>query len=482
MKKPNFEKFCGSFRSRSFRVGGYSVITTVIVVAIAVVINMMTAALPAEWTHLDITSNELFTISEQTEKLVGELDVDVKIYWIVQSGNEDEYIRALLDRYESMSTHLDVVKKDPNVYPTFVQQYVSDGVSENSLIVECGGRYRYVDYYEIYEYDYTNYYYTGTYDISFAGESSLTSAIDYVVREELPKVYLLTGHGESTLSTAFSTAVEKENIETEELSLLTVDAVPEDADCVMIYAPRSDISADELELLRAYTGNGGCLYLITDPYDGTVMPNLEALMADYGVAPVEGLVVEGNQNYYAWSTPYYLLPDYGSHGITTALESGGYYVLLSIAHGIGIIDETNENLTITELLTTSDDAFSKTAGYNLNTYEKESGDIDGPFALAVAIEDANTESLAVWIGSGSIADDETNSQVSGGNQDLFLNALSWMCEPEENDLSIHAKALTTEYLTIDSGTAASLTVLTVVFIPAIFLGIGIIIFVGRKRK
>lgn len=54
-------------------------------------------------------------------------------------------------------------------------------------------------------------------------------------------------------------------------------------------------------------------------------------MAEYGLSATEGLVVEGDPYYYAYGTPYYLLPDYGSHEITSPLSQGGYYVLLATA-------------------------------------------------------------------------------------------------------------------------------------------------------
>ena len=59
-----------------------------------------------------------------------------------------------------------MVKKDPDVFPTFTQQY-TDSFTENSLIVEAGERYRYVDYNDIFVMDYTSYYYYGTENWSF---------------------------------------------------------------------------------------------------------------------------------------------------------------------------------------------------------------------------------------------------------------------------------------------------------------------------
>ena len=474
-----------SFKSRSFRVGGYSMAAAVIVLAIAVAVNVLVSALPSSMTQFDTTANELYTISEQTENIVRGLDRDVTIYWVVQSGQEDSTLGTLLDQYEALSSHVTVEKKDPDVQPTFLQQYAIDSVYNNSLIVECDGRYRYVDYYDIYVYDYSSYYYDYSYDVSFAGESELTSAIDYVINEDLPTLYLLTGHGEATMASSFSTAVEKENIQPQELSLLTKEGVPEDADCVLIYAPQSDISEEEKEMLLRYLQGGGSLLLITDPPLEGKLTNLEALMAEYGVTAAEGIVVEGKQSNYVWQRPYYLLPDMATHAITSPLKSSDYYVLLPIAQGLLVSDGLRDGLSVTQLLTTSGAAYSKIDGYELTTYEKEEGDLDGPFALAVAITETVSDEESthiVWVSSASLLDEQTNAQVSGGNQDFFLNCLNWMCETEESSIAIHAKSLSYEYLTMDSSTASRLSILIVGIIPLAYLGTGITIWIRRKRR
>lgn len=486
MKKPNFswKRVVDSFSTRSFRAGGYTVAAAAIVLAIAVMVNVFAAALPASVTKFDTTANQLFTLSEQTEKLVGGLPDEVTVYWIVRSGREESYLESLLSCYQSLSDKIRVVKKDPDVFPTFTQQY-TDSFTENSLIVEAGERYRYVDYNDIFVMDYTSYYYYGTENWSFCGESELTSAIDYVVSENLPKVYLLTGHGESSLSDSFTSAVKQQNIETAELSLLTLESVPADADCILINAPQSDISLDEQSKLREYLGNGGNLFLITDPPKNERLSNLEALMADYGVSTVDGIVVESDQSHYVWGTPYFLLPDIASHAITTPLTDGGYRVLLPISQGLTVADDLRDTLSVTKLLTTSSSAFAKAAGYDLTTYEKEEGDVNGPFALAVAISDTVDDGITgdiVWVSSAALVDDQTNTQVSGGNQDFFLNALGYLCQAEQSSLSIHAKSLSSDTLTMDSAAVSALTVAVVGVIPAAVITLGIVIWIRRKRR
>lgn len=291
--------------TRAVRVGGYSVAAAAIVIAIIVAANALVRALPAQWTQFDTTSSQLFSISDQTESVVGSLETPVTIHWIVQSGQEDATLETLLERYQALSENLTVEKVDPVVSPTFLEQYDVGSVYNNSLIVESEARYRYVDSYDIYEYDYTNYYTTGSVDMNFAGEGAITSAVSYVVNDDLPKVYTLTGHGEGSLSSDFQSAAEQDNVEFEELSLLSAETVPEDADCVLILAPQSDIADVELTALQAYLDGGGRLLLITDPpQEGAELTNLETLMASYGVHAVDGIVVEEDQANYAMGLPY----------------------------------------------------------------------------------------------------------------------------------------------------------------------------------
>ena len=67
--------------------------------------------------------------------MLKDLDKDVTIYQIAQSGSEDENITNLLKKYEDESKHIKVEQKDPVVNPKFITEYTSDDLSANSLIV-----------------------------------------------------------------------------------------------------------------------------------------------------------------------------------------------------------------------------------------------------------------------------------------------------------------------------------------------------------
>lgn len=257
--------------------GTYSIVLTTIVLAILVVVNIFAQALPSSVTQYDISSTKLYSITSNTKVVVNALEEDVTIYWVVQNGKEDDVMEKLLDKYDTLSDHIKIKKKNPDIYPTFTKKYTSDEVANNSLIVECGDRNRYIAYSDIYVTSGSAYSgYSGT--TSFDGEGAITSAIDYVVNSEQPKMYILNGHGEAELSTTFSNQLTKENIETEEFSLLTTNEVPDDADFVLINAPSSDISEEEKNMLENYFDNGGKLLGTYVTYNAT-----DEELAKYGL-------------------------------------------------------------------------------------------------------------------------------------------------------------------------------------------------------
>lgn len=460
--------------SQAFRGGSYSMVLTAIVLAILIVVNLFASALPVNLTKLDISSSKLYSITSNTKVVVNALQKDVTIYWIVQADAEDDIIENLLAKYDSLSDHIEVVKKNPDVFPTFTKQYTDETVSNNSLIVECGDRYRYIPYSDIYVSESSMYSYS--YTTAFDGEGAITSAIDYVVSEDLPKLYLLEGHGEGELPDSFAEQIEKENMEITTFSLLTVDEVPEEADCVMIYAPTSDISEEEAKMLSDYAENGGKLLVIAGPVEDDSLPNLHSILADYGVEAEEGIVVEGDRNYYAFQMPYVLLPEVESSNITDSLIEENYYAILPIARGLRIADDS----TATALLTTTDSAFSKAAGYSLTTYEKEEGDTDGPFALAVSIETAGDGGI-VWFASSALLDDMYNAYSSGANGDLVMNALSSLIG-ESEAMAIRSKSLNYNYLTISESTGSLLKVAMIGVIPLTYLAIGVAQLLITRRK
>ena len=112
----------------AFQGGSYSLAVAAILLAILIALNILVSALPASATRYDISASKLYSITSNTKVVVNALEEDVTIYWIVQSGAEDDVIETLLSKYDSLSDHITVVKKNPDVYPTFAEQYTDETV------------------------------------------------------------------------------------------------------------------------------------------------------------------------------------------------------------------------------------------------------------------------------------------------------------------------------------------------------------------
>ena len=473
MKKPSLPKKENTGRI-ALRGGGYSLAVTAIVLAICVAVNVLAGLLPTSATRYDISAAKLYSVTSSTKAVLTGLTDDVTIYWIVQAGQEDSVIENLLGKYESLSDHITVEVKNPDVYPTFAAQYTDETVANNSLVVVCGDRSRYIAYDDIYqqEVDYSTY--SASY--SFDGEGQISSAIDYVTRDELPQVYRLTGHGEADLSEVFSDQLTKDNIEVTDFSLLTENGVPEDADCVLLYAPESDIAEEEVTLLQDYVSGGGKLLVLAGPTQDGTLTNLYSLLESYGVTAVDGIVVESDSQYYTFGYPYILMPDMASSDVTDSLITEGYNAVMPISLGLTVSGSASG---VTELLTTSDTAFSKAAGYAMTTVDKEDGDTDGPFTLAVEITDGSGE--MIWFASSLLVEDAYNSMSSGGNLDLVMNALSALIGEQES-LSIRSKSLSYSYLTISESEASTIKTVMIGVIPLAFAAAGVYAVVKRRSK
>ena len=462
--------------------GSYSVILSVIFVVIIVVVNLIVDAFPSTYTEIDVSDQQLFSIGDQTKDFLKELDKDVTIYQIAQSGSEDEVVSKLLQKYEEASDHIKVEKKDPVVNPKFTSEYTDEEVSSNSLIVVCEDRSKVVDYNNIYEssIDYNTYSYTTS---GFDGEGQITSAISYVTSDNLPVLYTLDGHGEKSLDSTLQEDIEKANIEIKSLNLLTEESVPEDADCLMINSPSTDISEDERDAIIEYLENGGKAMIFSD-YTEESMDNFDAVLENYGVERVDGIVIEGDAQHYAMQMPYYLLPDVGSAEAVSDFSSQGYFILAPYAQGIRQLDNVRDTLTIESLLTTSDDAYSKT-DLNTETLEKTDEDIDGPFDIGVSITeevDDDKTTQIVYYSTANLMDSQINQMVAGGNEQMITESLNWMCSTDETStISIPSKSLEVSYLTVTAYDAAYWKICVMGLIPGVFLVVGFVVWLKRRK-
>lgn len=476
-------KEMGKIDKKVLKNGSYSMLYTMIVIGAVVLINMIVGEIPEKYTQIDVSSQKLYTVSDDTLDFLKNLDQNVTIYHIVQNGNEDNVLEKMLTRYEEASKHINVEKKDPVLYPNFTSQYTEDQLSDNSLIVVNGDKSKVINYNSLYEVEYD--YYTGSGSTTgFDGEGQIDSAIAYVTSENLPILYSLEGHGELEINSSLKESLERANYQIKSLNLLTEENVPEDTGCLMITSPQTDISEEESEKIISYLEKGGKAIIFTD-YTSVKMPNLKKVLENYGVTTEDGVVLEGDSKHYIMQIPYYLVPNIESTELTTDLRNDNRYILMPAAQAIKTLDSYRDTLTIESILSTSEDAYIKQDAENMKTFEREDGDETGSFQLGVAVEetvdDENKTQLAYY-SSSSILDISTDQQVSGGNTELILDTLGWMCENDAPVITVDSKSLMMNYLTIPEYDAGYWSAITCGILPAAFLLAGAVIWFRRRKQ
>lgn len=463
---------------KTLSLGTYSTTVVVVVTAAVVLLNVLVSELPAKYTVFDVTADQLYSLSDETKTLVADLTEDVNIYVLSNESSSDSTLNETLKNYEGLSSHIKVSYVDPAVNPKFYTKYTDGNITSDSVIVESNKRSKVVDYGDIYEYefDYSTYSSNVT---GYDGEGQITSAIAYVTTDEMPKIYLIEGHGEATFDSSFTASIEKENVEYETINLMNYDAVPEDAACVIINAPASDFSEDDTEKMLAYMENGGDVFLIS-AYTGEEFFNFNRILDFYGVSVTKGLIIESDKNNY-YMDPFYLLPDVTYDTITAGVYNSGSYVFSPYSQGLA--EEERDDVDVSVLLSASEKCYVRNDIESSNSYDKQESDQEGPFDVGVKCikRIGEEESTAVIYSSGDIFTKSADDIVSGTNMKLFTASLGSFVS-HENSVSVPVKSMEIEYLTIPQSVILILALVTVIIIPLAFIAGGFIVWFRRRKR
>lgn len=462
-----------SISTRSLKTGAYSSTLIIIVFAAVIMANLTVTELPADITQLDVTSQKLYSLTDDTKTLMKRLEQDVTIYVISSEESSDTTVDKTLARYEQLSDHIRVEYKDPLVSPNFYKSF-ADSVSSNSLIVVSGDRSKVIDYYDLYEQEFDYYTYSSSVT-GYDAEGQITSAIDYVTNEELPMIYQLEGHGEASLESSFTEVLSKENVEITTINLLQYDEVPEDAAAILLLSPTTDLSSDDADKIISYLQNGGKA-VISVTLTENEMPNFDRVLEAYGVTNTYAMVIENDRNYYSQS-PYYLLPEIQSSELTSEIYNQKY-IFAPYTMGLDFNLDSEER-TVESFLTTSGNAYAKADPLNVSTLEYEEGDTQGTFTVGALITEGDTE-VAV-IASGYVFTESADSMVSGANSTLFGNIVAKFAGKEDS-VSIAAKSYSMDNITVSQSGVILLGVLFTIALPLLILIAGVFVWIRRRKR
>lgn len=482
-------------KKRSLKLGGYSVIVTAVVIAIVIVVNLAVRLLPTRYTKYSTSTVGLYDISETSRGILSKVKDKISIYVVSDPSYTDEVTREYVAKYAGLNSNISWSTVDPAVKPGFLKEYTSESLSSQQthlvLVNKNNGRSRVIPYTDIYYQKYTQqellYYqmYYGSVPDNptyFNIEQQLTSAVDYLTAEKLPTVYYITGHGETALDSTVTGLIGAENIDLAELPLLTKGSVPDDADAVIINAATKDFTEDEIKALEAYTAKGGNVFM-TSFYNSELkernLTNLYGFAKSLGLEYKDVFVFEGSADKYV-QAPYNILPTVAANKFSSALGSNTHLVMLN-CNAIKLAETAPEGVTVTELLATSLKGYAKTEITKDTKIEKEEGDEEGKYVLGAMAEktaDGKTSKL-IWLASPALLDSRYSSYYS--NISYFMAILTDLCE-KESSVTINAKSLQIEALTVSEASANLWGIILIAVIPLAVLVTGFVIWNRRIKR
>lgn len=465
-------------QNRIFHNGMFYLLLILLSLAVAILANLVMEALPAKLTQQNMNAAGVLELSSETETFLSAMPQDATIYWIVQPGREDNYIQRLLDLVVDGSGRITVEKIDPVKQPRFASQYTNQQVTQNSLIVVNGTKSRFIGYGDIYLQETSG---STVSAATFQGEGQLLSALHYVTSAQDITIGVLTGHGETALPAGIQAALTAQNFRLETLDLVASGSVPEHIAAVLVYGVTTDLPTADARILADYLNAGGNLLLLSTWLDATT-PNWNTITDAYGMAAQEAIIVEGQADNHISDYPYYLLPAIASHPVTQPLSLTGLRVLMPLSQALTIREDLPEGLTVQPLLKTSTAAYGKTAGFAMQTTEREDSDLRGPFLLG-AVSERNTgtaQSTMIWFPSGYLLEDNIDTTVSGGNSQLLIGSIQYLSG--SSDVTVPGKALGGGKLLVNTTERAILSIVMMVVLPLGILGAGIVVVRRRKRR
>ncbi|MEW6407437.1 MAG: Gldg family protein [Patescibacteria group bacterium] len=446
---------------RQTKYGANTILAILIVLGILVLINFI---FYKENIRFDLTKNKKFTLSDQTKKVLKQIDQEIKIVSFFQKETQSE-AENLLKEYQTQNKKIKVEFIDPDAKPALAQKY---GIERyGTLVLEMGDRKQ---------------------EVTEASESDITSGILKLIKKEKKKIYFLTGHGEKDIEsggdrsyTQIKRQLEKENYEVKTINLITKPEIPRDAAVLIIASPKNKILDKEKEIISDFLDKNGKVLILLDPKSEVEEEvGFSDILAKWGIETNNNLVIDPAK-YFLEDVGTIVIDKWILHKITENLPS----VFFPGVSKVSPKKDLPKDITVQSLAKTSNNSWLEANFGNRNVKFDPGQDEKGPVSIAVAAEKEKKDKakktgarLAVF-GDSDFAVDAFSNILS--NQDLFVNTVNWLAEEEEL-ISIRPKEEEERKVALTGSQSKFVFYLTVVGMPLIVIVGGVAVWVKRKRK
>ncbi|HPG41006.1 MAG TPA: Gldg family protein [bacterium] len=466
-----FKDIKAGLSSRSARFGTNAMFMIIFLLGILIVINIIFSRFSY---RADLTASKIFSLAEQTRKVLKHLDKDVKVTGFFKTGEEQQALE-LLKEYAQYSSRFQYEFVDPDKKPGLAKKY--NIKTYGTIVLESQGKEE---------------------KINKSTEEDITNALITVTREGVKKLYFVTGHGERDYDNAEQTgysfikqAITEENFQIDKILLANPpDSLPDDCSVLVFAAPKTDLFDFEQIKVNNYLKKGGKVLLLLD----TDSPeSYVALAREWGINVGHDIVVDasGIGQLFGAGPTIPIVSQYEEHAIS---KDFAVMTFFPETRSVFASESAPTGITVNEIAKTSPQSWAETSPLTTGRITMdEDQDIKGPVPiLTVAEKDAETPAstedkfdlgpvqlksrLAVF----GDADFASNGYIKvQGNTDLFMNVISWMAG-EEDLISVRPRDPEDRRINISQKQSRLILYLGVLLLPIVIFATGIVVYIKRK--
>jgi ABC-type uncharacterized transport system involved in gliding motility auxiliary subunit len=310
------------------------------------------------------------------------------------------------------------------------------------------------------------------------------------------KVYYIFGHGETALDddteTGYATitkAMLGEGVRFELLNLLEARNVPEDADAIILAAPKRELLDYEMQAITDYLTNGGSGIFLAEPQAAS---GVAKIVKDFGILVGNNLVVEQQllkgQSGGPTLSVMPVITIYAPHAVTHNFREG---IVFSLASSVQLDTEfvkAHKEVEVLELALTSKRSWAEAKldlifGENPTAAFEPSEDLKGPVPVAAIYEKRDAKfkmpSRIVVLGDEHFINNVNVRQLY--NRDFFLNALNWALS-NDRGITIRSGTMRDSRAEITPEQFYYMFMLGVIFIPQLLIMLGVYIWLRRGNS
>ena len=478
-----------SFERRRFSIGIFSTATVLVVIAIFVVVNLFVDSLNLSF---DLSHDQRFSISEETRRLLREIDEPITIYTLFRQGGEILDVQEMLNQYASANSNIRVVNRDPYIYWAFVNSFddTGQGIAAGSIIVESEQRHRVIHMRDFVResIDFDHFQQTGEMRpvVTVEIEPRVTNALVFVTQEAELIAYELVGRGQTPLTPSMVSFLRDAGYELRQHNTAH-GAIPESSDVLIITTPLHDFTELEAEHLRNYLiGGGAALFLVGQT--SSELPIFLSVIESFGVTVnTADRLHDSDPSYHMHPSTATLLPHMVGHTITTRMHDTTSNRLFMPDSAAVVIQTLPPNITTQNLIRTS----SRGA---LETPQFEVGGV-GQFNIALGlthefavqsppgmpvVHGMTRTSRIVVIGNDLMLHDSLADTL---NRRYIVETMNWLIERPERDIFITPRLFQPPTPVIVSARDSTIMKIFVwgVF-PTVIMGAGTGVWLKRRNK